>query len=655
MTKAPLRLLLALALLVGACVAPAAEAPFGSDPASAAPRGSPVPPALATSAAQTAAAADMTAILRAKSLPAADIFSITRRVRGRSGSPATPFEPARLTAPSEPEGAAEQFFVYDFSAKRNDRVRATLRLLTPNAKWWVADGVTVDLAKLRETADFFEARIYPTNRRFYGSEWSPGIDADPRVNILLANIPGAAAGYFSISDEQPRWINEFSAEREILYLNALSARLGSSGLHSVIAHEFCHMIQANRRVQSVVWFVEGQAQLCETANGLGTGFEVAFLRRPDTQLDDWPDLDNGAAASYGSAYLFLEFLRQKAGGEELINAFLAHGVQTPDDLDRVLQARGQSTVEALYADFVAANALIGTNADDRFTYTGSTAPRTAALVSEQDRVTASGTVRATVHNFAARYIEVPRARLQLRFNGARASRVIPTDPHSGTGFWWSDRGDAYDATLTRRVDLRGQSTAALSFWTWYEIEKEYDYAYVEASIDDGVTWKTLRATGTTEADPLGHNLGQGYTNVSGGGKDKPVWVQERVDLTPFAGREILLRFEYVTDEGRALGGFALDDLELSTGFRDDMESIDAGWTASGFVRSTNVVLERWAVQVIRFQNDRATVERHLVSGAELELDFDATGDRRPPLIAVTPFSVRSVDPVPFELSVEVRK
>ena len=127
MTKAPLRLLLALALLVGACVAPAAEAPPGGDPALSAPFGSAAPAALATSAAVTAAAADMTAVLRAKSLPPADIFSITRRVRGRSGSPAAPFEPVRLTAPSESVGAAEQFFVYDFSAKRNDRVIATKR------------------------------------------------------------------------------------------------------------------------------------------------------------------------------------------------------------------------------------------------------------------------------------------------------------------------------------------------------------------------------------------------------------------------------------------------------------------------------------------------------------------------------------------------
>ena len=640
------RLLLALALLAS-CVAPAAP------PAAAGPAAPPASPSVARPPARAAGAADMTAILRTKALPRADLFAITRRVRGRDGMPAAPFVPARTTPAEEAVGAVERFWVYDFAAKKNDLVRATLRLVTEHAKWWVADGVSTDLSKLRETADFFDTKIYPTNRRFYGSEWSPGIDGDPRLAVLLASIAGSAAGYYSIADEQPRWINEFSAEREMFYINTLSARLGSSTLHSVLAHEFCHMIQTNKRAPSVVWFVEGQAQLCESANGLGTGFEVAFLRQPDTQLNDWPELDN-ARPSYGGAYLFLEFLRQKAGGEELINAFLGQGVQTPEDLDRVLRARGQPPLEDLFADFVAANVLVGTKADDRYTYTGPTAPRAAALVSEQDRLASSGTQRATVHNYAARYVELPRAAFHLRFAGARSARVIPTDPHSGGAFWWSDRADAYDATLTRAVDLRGVREASLSFWTWYEIEKEYDYAFVEVSSDGGTTWKTLPSTSTTTADPLGHNLGNGWTNVSGGGTE-PAWVRERVDLSGYAGQEVLLRFEYVTDEGTTRGGFALDDIELSTGLADDVEGGDAGWSANGFVRSTNLVAERWTVQLIRFATDRATVTRLIAPDGTLELDLDASGDRRPPLLALTPFAVRSVEPVPFEVTVEVRR
>src|SRR5207247_2557778 len=82
----------------------------------------------------------------------------------------------------------------------------------------------VDVDQRGASASSFENKVYPTDRRLYGSEWSPGVDSDPHINILLAKIPGAAAGYFSSSDELPLWVNEFSAEREMVYINSLAAR-----------------------------------------------------------------------------------------------------------------------------------------------------------------------------------------------------------------------------------------------------------------------------------------------------------------------------------------------------------------------------------------------------------------------------------------------
>ena len=88
------------------------------------------------------------------------------------------------------------------------RVSATLRILTDHSKWWIENGVTVDLAAVQTTATTFENKIYPADRAAYGSEWSPGIDGDPHIDILVARIPGAAAGYFSSSDELPLWVND---------------------------------------------------------------------------------------------------------------------------------------------------------------------------------------------------------------------------------------------------------------------------------------------------------------------------------------------------------------------------------------------------------------------------------------------------------------
>ncbi|HEV8229378.1 MAG TPA: hypothetical protein VGQ86_05415 [Candidatus Limnocylindria bacterium] len=619
---------------------PTTASPIASVAAST-PAGTSAPPA----------SLDMSAILLAKPLPVARIFDLTRRMRGRDGQPAAEYQPVRTGPPNEDVGTVQQFWTYDFAAQRPFRTAATLRVITEHAKWWVQNEVPVDLEQVRASASFFETRIYPTDRRLYGSEWSPGVDGDVHINIVFVRIPGSAAGYFNSSDELPLWVNEFSAEREMLYVNALVARPGTAYLASILAHEFCHMIQYGRQKRSATWFYEGQAQLCEQVNGFPAAHTQSFLQLPDTQLNDWPLLEE-SQQHYGLSYLFLEFARQQAGGDELINAFMTKGIDTVEDLDAVLRSRGQRGLEELFADFVAANAFIGTSADARYTYTAGAPARNPATAADQDRVTLGSTLRASTHQYATRYVELPRASLRIVFDGARETRLLPTEPHSGKAMWWSDKADGLDSTLTRTVDLRGATRPVLSFWTWYQIEADYDYAYVAVSTDGGRRWTTLAAPGTTTFDPNGDNLGNGFTGVSGGGRT-PAWTRQEVDLTPYAGREIQLRFEYVTDAGTVLQGFALDDVEISGVLMDDAEA-DNGWTADGFIRSTNVVAQRFLVQLLRFTAGGTSVERKMVDAGTLDLVVDTSSDRRPPLLAVSGFAVRTTQPVPFSVTLERR-
>src|SRR5207245_1670678 len=339
---------------------PPPPAPAATTPAATAtPALKSLPPAATT--------LDMSATLLAKPLPYADGFVLTRTVRGRDGAPAKGFGPVRTAPPVEGVGAAHEFWTYDFAAKKNVKTTATLRLVTDHAEWWVATDATLDLGALGGTASEFEAKIYPTDRRLYGEEWSPGIDGDPRINLVFARLPGSAAGYFSGSDEEPAWVNEFSAEREMIYINTLGARAGSSELDRIISHEFCHMIQFNTRRRSAVWFNEGQAVLCERNNGFTPTDGDVYLRTPDTQLNDWADLDT-ARPHYGLAYMFLDYLRQHAGGTDLVRALMQKGIDTPADFDAVLKQRGQAGVEEQWLSFVAANSFIGVNADPLYSY-----------------------------------------------------------------------------------------------------------------------------------------------------------------------------------------------------------------------------------------------------------------------------------------------
>jgi immune inhibitor A len=162
-------------------------------------------------------------------------------------------------------------------------------------------------------------------------------------------------------------------------------------------------------------------------------------------------------------------------------------------------------------------------------------------------------------------------------------------PHSGSNEWFAGKADEIDTTLTRTVNLTGKTSATLSFWTWYDTEEGWDFAFVQVSTDGGATWTSLPLAGTTNVmDPGGYpaisaNL-PGFTGNSGG------WVQKGFDLGAYAGHTIQLRFRYMTDWATTLAGFYVDDISVvangSPLFLDTVESLDPGWTASGWTRNS---------------------------------------------------------------------
>src|SRR6185436_18312817 len=104
------------------------------------------------------------------------------------------------------------------------------------------------------------------------------------------------------------------------------------------------------------------------------------------------------------------------------------------------------------------------------------------------------------------------------------------------------------------------------------------YAYVLASTDGGRSWTRLSLPGGTDENPNGNGYGHGLTGATAG------WVERSLDLSTYAGQELMLRFEVVTDDAVSLAGVALDDIRLdAVGFRDDA-SADAGWQAEGWTR-----------------------------------------------------------------------
>lgn len=162
-------------------------------------------------------------------------------------------------------------------------------------------------------------------------------------------------------------------------------------------------------------------------------------------------------------------------------------------------------------------------------------------------------------------------------------------PHSGTYEWFGGKSDQLDSTLVRAVDLTGKTSAALSFWTWYDIEENWDFGFAQVSTDGGATWISLPIDGTSSTivpdgmPAIADNM-PGFTGNSGG------WVQKTFDLAAYAGQSILLQFRYMTDWGTTMAGFYVDDIGVTADgapvFFDDVESLDPAWTASLWTRET---------------------------------------------------------------------
>ena len=174
--------------------------------------------------------------------------------------------------------------------------------------------------------------------------------------------------------------------------------------------------------------------------------------------------------------------------------------------------------------------------------------------------------------------------------------MVPEDPYSGDYAFWSNRGDESDITLTRTFDFTSHTgPLTLSYWTWYDIEEDFDYVYVLAS-EDGEQWDILITPSGTGADPTGANYGWGYNGLSG---DGPVWIQERVDISQYAGKQVQLRFEYITDAAVNGEGFLVDDVYIpEIDYFSDFEQDDGGWEANGFVRIQNMVPQNFRLSLI---------------------------------------------------------
>ncbi|MGY1731552.1 immune inhibitor A domain-containing protein [Geodermatophilus sp. SYSU D01045] len=151
------------------------------------------------------------------------------------------------------------------------------------------------------------------------------------------------------------------------------------------------------------------------------------------------------------------------------------------------------------------------------------------------------------------------------------------DPYEGEDFWYSGQGDDLDHSMLTPLPA-GATT--LTAKVRYDIEQDWDYAYVVYSTDGGKTFTPLATNLSTTTDPNGQNFGHGITGSTDG-----EWVDLTASLAGVpAGAQV--GFRYWTDGAATEPGLQVDAVQIGG-------APATAWTLNGFTTSTGTATEEF--------------------------------------------------------------
>jgi immune inhibitor A len=538
-------------------------------------------------------------ILKSALVPNNDPRDLAMRLKGIKDIPET----LSQTPEVYKVGDKKEFNAINTDTNTNFKVQTSLVYVTDHAYLWIEDGVKYDKAKVKKLADIFETKIYPTDREFFGSEWTPGVDGDQHLYIIYARGLGdSIAGLFSSIDSINPLARPDSNGHESFYMSADNLNFGTED-YGTLAHEFQHMIHWYRDRNEDTWMNEGFSVVAEFLNHYDAGgFDELYVMNPDQQLTDWPSDPDATRPHYGEAFLFLTYFLDRFG-EKATQALVAEPENGMDAIDKVLKDQNaidpvtskQITADDVYADWVVALFMKDPKAGDgRFTYKNypsSPRPDPTEVISDCP----TDDLQRSVSQYGVDYIRINcKGNFNINFQGVLETGVVAENPHSGKYSFWSNKGDESDMTLTHTFDFtKVAAPINFDYWLWHDLETDYDFAYLEYS-EDGQSWKIIPTMSCTSENKSGNSYGCGWNDKSGG------WVKESVDLSFLARKNVQIRFEYITDAAVNGEGLLLDDLSIpAINYQTDFEKDNGGWDAAGFVRIQNQLPQTYRVSLIK--------------------------------------------------------
>jgi hypothetical protein len=501
----------------------------------------------------------------------------------------------------------------------------------PNGCWRPEDRISTD--QLSYLLSEFDNNMWPVETEVFGEPLPRG-DEGQKVWTLIHNIRDDSyydcsatsyiAGYFSASENAENnknmmhidsydWQNRTGPEaaRPFLY-------------EGTFAHEFEHLIHFDIDPDEPSWVDEGLADLAGYLAGYGhsSGHVANYMvYHPLTALTFW----GGGLEDYGASYLFQLYLFEKFGGADFVSALVAEQANGIEGIENTLAAFGFSeSFDEIFDNWTIANYIDDTRKDDgKYGYEtldiGSADSWGYSIEYALQNFwwgPSDATPFAGNYEFLSGAGPQPYTAQYFRFNNDKRANVwidgddyAGTPAYSGTYEWYSDAEAWAWRSFYQSFDIPAGG-ATLEFMTFFEIEDDWDYGYVEVYDHNTGEWYTLDAAGTVdyvahgqdnpntpdEREPVTYEAAgrwHGFTGNSGG------WIPVSMDLTPFAGHTIDLYFTTWQDGAFTLQMMYVDDISIQElGFADDVEAGEDGWTSTGWFVTDGIVDNGFGVVTI---------------------------------------------------------
>ncbi|MHA1499874.1 MAG: hypothetical protein ACTSRT_20275 [Promethearchaeota archaeon] len=486
------------------------------------------------------------------------------------------------------------------------------------------DDPVVTQADVNYLLDEFTTNIYPIDTGYFGTPdlhngnngyWPEYYNGSSREVILVHNFKDDA--YYD--PEYPYYIAGFYSptfetyfDRNIINIdshdweNRIGPGVSRPYLYeSVIAHEYQHLIHDDYNPYDETWMNEACSMFAEPLCGYPVDYGAIrrFLFTPDNGLNVWGDQgDRNILADYGAVFLWAMYLNDHYGGAAFFSQFVQGGIPGEEGIDAALEFLDyEERFMDVFHDWRIANLLH--TGDGKYNYksidlsedneelegiqltvqevTGKKIPWTYAGVEfgttwslDDDDTGISG-----VSPFGSDYISFPdlRGLNRFQFDGDELA-FVPVDDYDRWTYdgeeWYSGAYALTNSLIATPIHV-GEN-AVLQLNTFWDIEDEWDFAFVQVSTTGGTwesEWTSLENEYTTYViddaaiDAARDNL-PGFYGYSG------VYLDLEFDLSTYAGQDIYIGFRYVTDWAFEYEGWYLGDVVVSDDTGDhDIEGL----------------------------------------------------------------------------------